>query len=63
MALVICLVQFKIGRMLGRRYGDAVAGGQSLGQKEYGAGGVDGPGLPEPVSSIAPTAYIAWQTW
>ncbi len=31
--------------------------------EEYGAGGVDGPGLPEPVSSIAPTAYIAWQTW
>ncbi|MDE5707596.1 MAG: transporter, partial [Alistipes sp.] len=32
-ALVICLLQFKLGRMLGRRYGDASAGGQSLGQK------------------------------
>ena len=32
-ALVLCLAQFKVGRMLGRRYGDAVAGGQSLGQK------------------------------
>ena len=32
-ALAICLVQFKVGRMLGRRYGDAPAGGQSLGQK------------------------------
>ena len=32
-ALVICLVQFKVGRSLGRRYGDAPAGGQSLGQK------------------------------
>ena len=28
-ALVICLVQFRFGRWLGRRYGDAVAGGQT----------------------------------
>ena len=33
-ALVICLVQFKVGRSLGRRYGDAPAGGQSLGQRK-----------------------------
>ena len=47
-ALAICLVQFKVGRMLGRRYGDAPAGGQSLGQKEHGAGRMDGAVVPRP---------------
>ena len=32
-ALVICLLQFALGRWIGRKYGDTVAGGQSLGQK------------------------------
>ncbi|MDE7344656.1 MAG: transporter, partial [Alistipes sp.] len=32
-ALVICLVQFAVGRAIGRRFGDPAAGGQSLGQK------------------------------
>ena len=60
-ALVICLVQFKIGRMLGRRYGDAVAGGQSLGQKNTVLAVWMAQAFLNPVSSIAPTAYIAWQ--
>ena len=47
-ALVICLVQFKVGRSLGRRYGDAPAGGQSLGQKKHGAGRLDGAVVPRP---------------
>ncbi|MDE6682412.1 MAG: transporter, partial [Muribaculaceae bacterium] len=32
-ALAVCLLQFYIGRKIGRRNGDAVSGGQSLGQK------------------------------
>ena len=32
-ALVICLLQFTLGRYIGRRFGDTVAGGQSIGQK------------------------------
>ncbi|MBQ2033899.1 MAG: transporter, partial [Alistipes sp.] len=32
-ALVICATQFIVGRIIGRKYGDASAGGQSLGQK------------------------------
>lgn len=60
-ALVICLVQLKIGRMLGRRYGDAVAGGQSLGQKNTVLAVWMAQAFLNPVSSIAPTAYIAWQ--
>lgn len=33
-ALVICLLQFTLGRYIGRRFGDTVAGGQLIGQKK-----------------------------
>ncbi len=32
-SLLCCILQFYLGRKIGRRYGDAVTGGQSLGQK------------------------------
>ena len=60
-ALVICLVQFKVGRMLGRRYGDPAAGGQSLGQKNTVLAVWMAQSFLNPISSIAPTAYIVWQ--
>ena len=60
-ALVICLVQFKVGRMLGRRYGDPAAGGQSLGQKNTVLAVWVAQSFLNPISSIAPTAYIVWQ--
>lgn len=62
-ALVLCLVQFKAGRMLGRRYGDPVAGGQSLGQKNTVLAVWMAQSFLNPVSSIAPTAYIVWQNF
>lgn len=62
-ALVLCLIQFKIGRMLGRRYGDAVAGGQSLGQKNTVLAVWMAQSFLDPISSIAPTAYIVWQNF
>ncbi len=62
-ALVICLAQFKVGRMLGRRYGDAVAGGQSLGQKNTVLAVWMSQSFLDPISSIAPTAYIVWQNF
>lgn len=62
-ALVICLAQFKVGRMLGRRYGDAAAGGQSLGQKNTVLAVWMAQSFLDPISSIAPTAYIVWQNF
>lgn len=62
-ALVICLVQFKAGRMLGRRYGDPAAGGQSLGQKNTVLAVWMAQAFLDPISSIAPTAYIVWQNF
>jgi len=62
-ALVICLAQFKVGRMLGRRYGDPPAGGQSLGQKNTVLAVWMAQAFLDPICSIAPTAYIVWQNF
>jgi len=62
-ALVVCLLQFKVGRSVGRRYGDAAAGGQSLGQKNTVLAVWMAQSFLNPVSSIAPTAYIVWQNF
>lgn len=61
LALVICLLQFKVGRTVGRRYGDPAAGGQSLGQKNTVLAVWMAQSFLDPISSIAPTAYIVWQ--
>lgn len=61
LALVICVVQFVIGRQIGRRYGDTVAGGQSLGQKNTVLAVWMAQSFLDPISSVAPTAYIVWQ--
>lgn len=60
-ALVICLLQFGVGRWLGHKYGDTVAGGQSLGQKNTVLAVWLSQAFLDPVSSVAPTAYIVWQ--
>lgn len=62
-ALILCLVQFKTGRVLGRIYGDPVAGGQSLGQKNTVLAVWMAQSFLDPISSIAPTAYIVWQNF
>lgn len=60
-ALAICLSQFVVGRYLGRRYGDEVAGGQSLGQKNTVLAVWLSQSFLDPISCVAPTAYIVWQ--
>lgn len=60
-ALVICATQFIVGRIIGRKYGDASAGGQSLGQKNTVMAVWMAQSFLDPLSSIAPTAYIVWQ--
>jgi BASS family bile acid:Na+ symporter len=60
-ALVVCLLQFAVGRYVGRKYGDTVAGGQSLGQKNTVLAVWLSQAFLDPISSVAPTAYIVWQ--
>ena len=60
-ALGACLIQFKIGRIIGGKFGDKVSGGQSLGQKNTVLAVWIALAYLNPISSIAPAAYIAWQ--
>ena len=60
-ALAVCLLQFKVGRIVGRRFGDTVSGGQSLGQKNTVLAVWLALAYMNPVASVAPAAYIAWQ--
>jgi len=60
-ALVVCVGQFLIGRAIGRRYDDTVAGGQGLGQKNTILAIWMAQMYLNPISSIGPGAYVLWQ--
>lgn len=58
---VICVAQFRLGRLWGIKCGDPVAGGQSLGQKNTLLAILLAQSYLNPLSSVAPAAYIVWQ--
>lgn len=58
---IVCCGQFWIGRKIGRRYGDKIAGAQGLGQKNTVLAIWMALTYLHPVSSVAPAAYVAWQ--
>ena len=60
-ALLICIVQFSLGRKLGTKYGDMVAGRQMMGKKNTGIAIWLAMAYLTPMSTVAPTAYIIWQ--
>lgn len=62
-ALVLCIVQFNVGRLLGRHTGDVVATTQSVGQKNTIFAIWLSLNFLNPIASIAPTAYIVWQNF
>ena len=62
-ALVLCIAQFMLGRLLGRLAGDTVAGGQSVGQKNTILAVWMSLNFLDPIASVAPTAYIVWQNF
>ena len=62
-ALVLCILQFWLGRKLGDIYGDKVTGGQSVGQKNTILAVWMSLNFLNPIASIAPTAYIVWQNF
>lgn len=61
MAGVACCAQFWIGRRLGHRLADPIAGAQGLGQKNTVLAVWLATTYLNPICSIAPAAYIAWQ--
>ena len=60
-SLAACVLQFAVGRIIGRHTGDAVAGTQALGQKNTVLAIWMALTYLNPISSIAPAAYVAWQ--
>lgn len=58
---VACGVQFLAGRIVGRRAGDPVSGAQGLGQKNTVLAIWMALTYLNPLSSIAPAAYVAFQ--
>lgn len=58
---VVCCLQFYIGRRIGRRCGDKIAGAQGLGQKNTVLAVWMALTYLHPVASVGPAAYVAWQ--
>ena len=61
LAGVVCVAQFALGRWWGGKCGDKVAGGQSVGQKNTLLAILLAQSYLNPLSSIAPAAYVVWQ--
>ncbi len=58
---VVCCIQFSIGRRIGARMGDKISGAQALGQKNTILAIWLALTYLNPIASIGPAAYIAWQ--
>lgn len=58
---VVCVAQFWIGRKVGAKNGDRIAGAQGLGQKNTVLAIWMALTYLNPVASVGPAAYIAWQ--
>lgn len=61
LAGLVCVLQFAVGRLIGRRFGDSVAGAQALGQKNTILAIWMVLTYLDPLASIGPAAYIVWQ--
>ena len=60
-ALITCLLQFYIGKRIGKVYGNTVSGGQALGQKNTILAIWMTHAYLNPIAAIAPGAYVIWQ--
>lgn len=60
-SVFLCFLQFFVGHIIGKRYGDRVAGGQALGQKNTVLAIWMAQSYLNPLCSIVPTLYVIWQ--
>lgn len=60
-SFLVCVLQFWIGRKIGRKFEDTVAGGQGLGQKNTILAIWMAQVYLNPIASIGPGAYVLWQ--
>ena len=60
-SLVACSAQFLLGKVIGQRYNDRIAGGQALGQKNTVLAIWMALTYVHPIASIGPASYVVWQ--
>lgn len=60
-SLGICIIQFGLGRVIGKKHGERIASGQALGQKNTIFAIWLAQTYLSPLVSIAPAAYVFWQ--
>ena len=60
-SVIFCIIQFGFGKFIGKKYGDSIAGGQSLGQKNTAMGIWMAYTYLHPLTSIYPAAYSICQ--
>jgi len=61
LGLVLCVIQFAVGRFIGHYFGKAQEAGQALGQKNTAFAIWLGITYLNPLSSVGPGCYILWQ--
>ena len=59
--LVVCLVQFAVGKAVGRHWDASISAGQALGQKNTIVGIWLTLTFLNPLAAVAPGAYVIWQ--
>lgn len=60
---VLCAILFSVGKHLGERHGEKIAGGQVLGQKNTSFGIWMAIEYLSPMSAVAPALYSVWQNF
>ncbi|MBO7134247.1 MAG: transporter [Bacteroidales bacterium] len=60
-SVIFCAIQFGFGKWLGGKYGDRMAGGQLLGQKNTAMGIWIANTYLNPLASVFPALYSIWQ--
>ena len=60
-ALIVCILQFILGKLIGKKYYNTIAGGQGLGQKNTVLAIWMALTYLNPLASIGPASYVVWQ--
>lgn len=59
--LLVCLIQFSLGKWIGRFWNESISAGQALGQKNTVVGIWLTLTFLNPLAAISPGAYVLWQ--
>jgi len=60
-SMIICVLQFYFGRLIGRKFGRTIAGGQGLGQKNTVLAIWLTQTYLNPLATLGPGTYVLWQ--